>query len=254
MVAHMNLSIDINADLGELDADLDAAMMPFISSANIACGFHAGSPIRMRETALLCLKFGVAIGTHPSYFDRRDFGRRELGLDAETIYSLTLYQIGALNAMVAAEGGRLRHVKPHGALYNRAAVDAEAAHAVASAVRDADAGLVLVGLAGSALIDAGKSLGLRTWAEGFADRRYTDNGLLLPRSHAAALITDTDEAIAQTLAMVRDGVIPSVNGQPVRMTVDTVCLHGDGKHALAFAAALHAALHAAGIGIAPGLS
>ena len=254
MVAHMNLSIDINADLGELDADLDAAMMPFISSANIACGFHAGSPIRMRETVLLCLKFGVAIGAHPSYFDRRDFGRRELGLDAETIYSLTLYQIGALNAMVAAEGGRLRHVKPHGALYNRAAVDAEAAHAVASAVRDADAGLVLVGLAGSALIDAGKALGLTTWAEGFADRRYTDNGLLLPRSHAAALITDTDEAIAQTLAMVRDGVIPSVNGQPVRMTVDTVCLHGDGKHALAFAAALHAALHAAGIGIAPGLS
>ncbi|WP_297801805.1 5-oxoprolinase subunit PxpA [Arenimonas sp. GDDSR-1] len=250
----MNLSIDINADLGELDADLDAAMMPFISSANIACGFHAGSPIRMRETVLLCLKFGVAIGAHPSYFDRRDFGRRELGLDAETIYSLTLYQIGALNAMVAAEGGRLRHVKPHGALYNRAAVDAEAAHAVASAVRDADAGLVLVGLAGSALIDAGKALGLTTWAEGFADRRYTDNGLLLPRSHAAALITDTDEAIAQTLAMVRDGVIPSVNGQPVRMTVDTVCLHGDGKHALAFAAALHAALHAAGIGIAPGLS
>ena len=127
----MSLSIDINADLGELDADLDAAMMPFISSASIACGFHAGSPTRMRETVLLCLKFGVAIGAHPSYYDRTDFGRRELGLDADTIYSLTLYQIGALKAMVAAEGGRLRHVKPHGALYNRSAVDAEAAHAVA---------------------------------------------------------------------------------------------------------------------------
>jgi UPF0271 protein len=252
MVARMNLSIDINADLGELDADLDAAMMPFISSASIACGFHAGSPTRMRETVLLCLKFGVAIGAHPSYYDRTDFGRRELGLDADTIYSLTLYQIGALKAMVAAEGGRLRHVKPHGALYNRSAVDAEAAHAVASAVRDADAGLVLVGLYGSKLIDAGSTLGLTTWAEGFADRRYTDNGLLLPRSHAAALITETDDAIAQALAMVKDGVIPSVNGHPVRMAVDTVCLHGDGKHALPFAAALHTAFHAAGITITSG--
>ena len=246
----MSLSIDINADLGELDADLDAAMMPFISSASIACGFHAGSPMRMRETVLLCLKFGVAIGAHPSYFDRADFGRRELGLDAETIYSLTLYQIGALKAMVAAEGGRLRHVKPHGALYNRAAIDAEAAHAVARAVHDIDAGLTLVGLAGSKLIDAGLGLGLNTHAEGFADRRYTDNGLLLPRSHAAALITDTDEAIAQALAMVRDGVIPSVNGHPVQMAVDTVCLHGDGQHALDFAAALHSAFHEAGITVA----
>jgi len=243
----MTHSIDINADLGELDAEHDAAIMPFISSASIACGFHAGSPMRMRETILLCLKYGVAIGAHPSYYDRAEFGRRELGLDPETIYTQTLYQIGAMKALTQAEGGRLRHVKPHGALYNRTAVDAQAADAVASAVRDVDSDLVLIGLAGSKLLDAGRTLGLSVWAEGFADRRYTDEGLLVSRSHAQALITDTDQAIAQALAMVKDGVIQSVNGNPVPLAVDTVCLHGDGPHAVEFAVALQTALHKAGI-------
>ena len=243
----MTLSIDINADLGELDAEHDAAMMPFISSASIACGFHAGSPMRMRETVLLCLKYGVAIGAHPSYYDRAEFGRRELGLDPETIYTQTLYQIGAMKALTEAEGGRLRHVKPHGALYNRAAVDVQAADAVATAVRDADAALVLIGLAGSKLLDAGRALGLSVWAEGFADRRYTDDGLLVSRKHADALIADTGEVVAQTLAMVKEGVIHSVTGKPVAMVVDTVCLHGDGAHALQFAAALQSALQSAGI-------
>jgi 5-oxoprolinase (ATP-hydrolysing) subunit A len=240
----MRSEIDLNADIGECvgEANHDAELVPLLSSASIACGFHAGDPGSMAQSVALCRRHGVAIGAHPSYPDREGFGRRALPLSPEEIYHAVLYQVGALAAIAHAQQLRLAHVKPHGALYTRAAVERQVAEAIARAVRDADPGLALVGLANSALPDAARALGLRAVAEGFADRRYTTSGLLLSRAHAAALIEDAVQAEAQALAMVREGCVRAVDSSTVAIDVDTVCLHGDGAHALAFAHRLRQAL------------
>lgn len=240
----MRSEIDLNADIGECigEANHDAELVPLLSSASIACGFHAGDPDSMAQSVALCRRHGVAIGAHPSYPDREGFGRRAMPLSTEAIYHAVLYQVGALAAIAQAQQLRLAHVKPHGALYNRAAVERPVADAIAHAVRDADPALALIGLANSALPDAARALGLRAVAEGFADRRYTAAGLLLARAHADALIEDAAEAEAQALAMVCRGHVRGAGAESVAVAVDTVCLHGDGAQALAFAHRLRQAL------------
>ena len=240
------VKIDLNADLGE-GSRADAELMTLVSSVNIACGFHAGDAQTMLESVRNAIKNGVAIGAHPSFPDRENFGRTAMDLPPETVYAQMLYQIGALEAIVRAEKGVLRHVKPHGMLYNQAAKDPALADAIARAVRDCDSQLILVGLAGSELIRAGQRLGLTIRQEVFADRGYQPDGSLVPRTQAGALITDEGKALAQTLEMVRAGLVIAVDGTSANVQADTVCLHGDGEHALQFALRLRAAFSDEGI-------
>ncbi|RTL37532.1 MAG: 5-oxoprolinase subunit PxpA [Burkholderiales bacterium] len=240
------MHVDLNADLGEGAPD-DAELLTLVTSANIACGGHAGDARLMQDTVRAALARGVAIGAHPSYADRTHFGRREMQLDPDHVRAEVLTQVGALDALVRAAGGRLHHVKPHGALYNQAARDPALADAIAGAVRDLDPGLALYGLVGGELLRAAERVGLRAVAEVFADRGYLADGSLVPRSQPGALIDDTGEAVSRTLRMVREGVVQAVSGEAVPLQAQTVCLHGDGPHALAFARALHAALRDAGV-------
>lgn len=240
------VKIDLNADLGE-GSRADAELMTLVTSVNIACGFHAGDAQTMLESVRNAIKNGVAIGAHPSFPERENFGRTAMALPPETVYAQVLYQIGALEAMVRAQNGVMRHVKPHGMLYNQAAKDADLADAIARAVWDCSPQLILVGLAGSELIRAGQRLGLTTRQEVFADRGYQPDGSLVPRAQAGALITDEGKALAQTLEMVRAGRVIAVDGTPANVQADTVCLHGDGEHALQFARRLRAAFSEEGI-------
>ncbi|MBF7993987.1 MULTISPECIES: 5-oxoprolinase subunit PxpA [Rahnella] len=232
--------VDLNADLGEGCAN-DEALLQLVSSANIACGFHAGDAQTMQQSVRWALKYGVAIGAHPSFPDRENFGRTAMQLPPETVYAQVVYQLGALAAITRAEGGKMVHVKPHGMLYNQAATDALLADAIARAVYDVDPTLRLVGLAGSELIRAGERLGLQTRQEVFADRRYQSNGTLVPRSQPDAMIESDELALDQTLAMVREQKVLSREGVWVPVQADTVCLHGDGEHALTFARRLREA-------------
>ena len=240
------VKIDLNADLGE-GSSADAELMTLVTSVNIACGFHAGDAQTMLESVRNAIENGVAIGAHPSFPDRENFGRTAMDLPPATVYAQVLYQIGALEAMVRAQNGVMRHVKPHGMLYNQAAKDADLADAIARAVWDCSPQLILVGLAGSELIRAGQRLGLTTRQEVFADRGYQPDGSLVPRTQAGALITDEGKALAQTLEMVRAGRVIAVDGTPANVQADTVCLHGDGEHALQFARRLRAAFSEEGI-------
>ncbi|CAM4076341.1 5-oxoprolinase subunit PxpA [Lelliottia jeotgali] len=226
--------VDLNADLGE-GCGADAELLTLVSSANIACGFHAGDAQTMLESVREALKNGVAIGAHPSFPDRENFGRTAMSLPPETVYAQMLYQIGALATIVRAEGGQLCHVKPHGMLYNQAAKDAVLADAIARAIHAVDSNLILVGLAGSELIRAGERYGLATREEVFADRGYRADGSLVPRSEPGALIDNEEQALAQTLEMVQHGRVKSISGEWASVRAQTVCLHGDGEHALEFA-------------------
>ncbi len=245
------ITIDLNADLGEGGRD-DAALMTLVSSVNIACGFHAGDAQTMQRCVRDAIKHGVAIGAHPGFPDRENAGRLAMDLPPETVYAQTLYQIGALEAIARAQQGVLRHVKPHGMLYNQAAKDPQLADAIACAVRDCHPQLILVGLAGSELIRAGERLGLATRQEVFADRSYQPDGSLVPRARPGALITDAAQALAQTLEMVRQGSVRAIDGSTARVQADTVCLHGDGEHALQFARRLRAAFAEQGIRVSAG--
>jgi UPF0271 protein len=240
------LRLDLNCDLGE-GAGQDAALMPLVTSANIACGAHAGDATTMRATVELALQQRVAIGAHPGFADRANFGRRELALSPREVGTLVLEQTRALQEIARAAGGWVTHVKPHGALYNLAAREANVARAIAAAVRECDAQLVLFGLAGSWSITAARECGLRVASEVFADRTYQPDGSLTPRSQPNALITDEAEAVAQVLRMVRERRVRTVTGADVTIEADTVCLHGDGAHAVAFARRLRAELAAAQI-------
>lgn len=242
------MNIDLNADLSEGCAS-DAELLTLVSSANIACGFHAGDAQTMLSSVRNALKNGVAIGAHPSFPDRENFGRTAMTLPPETVYAQTLYQVGALAAIAKAEGGVLRHVKPHGMLYNQAAKDPQLADAIAKAVHACDPALVLVGLAGSELIRAGERYGLVTRQEVFADRGYQPDGSLVPRSQPGALIDDEEQSLAQTLGMVESGHVQSVTGAWASVVAQTVCIHGDGEHALAFARRLREAFTTRGIHI-----
>ncbi|ALW84154.1 lactam utilization protein LamB [Hymenobacter sedentarius] len=245
------LTVDLNCDMGESfgawTLGNDAALMPFITSANIACGFHAGDPAVMKQTVRAALRHGVALGAHPGLPDLVGFGRRNLDISAEEAFDMTVYQLGALAAVARAEGGQLHHLKPHGALYNMAATNAALAQAIAEAVYKVQPELVLYGLAGSELTKAGEKLGLKTAHEVFADRTYQAGGTLTPRRQSDALITSADAALAQVLRMVQEGQVRTQQGQDVAIRADTVCLHGDGAHALEFAQRLNQELRAAGV-------
>ena len=242
--------IDLNCDLGE-GAGHEAELMPLITSANIACGAHAGDAATMRATVALALQHGVAIGAHPGFVDRDHFGRRELSLTEGEIHDLVLHQLRELQAIAREHGVQVGHVKPHGALYNLAACDAVTARTIAAAVREADPRLRLFGLAGSKLIEAGAAAGLATVSEVFADRTYQPDGSLTPRDRPEALISDADRAVAQVLRLVCEGRVRAVDGTDIAVKADTVCLHGDGPDAVAFARRVSAALRAAGIELKP---
>lgn len=246
--------VDLNCDMGESFGAWtmgdDARVMPLISSANLACGFHGGDAGTMRRTVALALEHGVSIGAHVSLPDLQGFGRREMKISAEEAYELTLYQLGALHAFAVAAGAALAHVKPHGALYNMAAKDASLAAGIARAVRDFDASLVLFGLAGSALIKAGVNAGLAVANEVFADRSYERDGTLTPRTLPGAVLHEPAAAAARALAFVHEGSVVARTGEPVAVRADTLCLHGDGSDAVAFARAIRSAFEAGGVAIA----
>jgi 5-oxoprolinase (ATP-hydrolysing) subunit A len=256
-------SIDLNCDLGESFGAYvighDLAVLPHVTSANIACGFHGGDPTVMRRTVAAALAHGVRIGAHPGLPDLAGFGRREMAITPDEAYDMTLYQIGALQVFAHAAQTRVHHVKPHGALYNMAArtrplADAIArtrplADAIARAVRDADRQLILVGLAGSALIDAGRDIGLAVAQEVFADRAYRSDGSLVPRTEAGAVITDAAHAAQRAVEMVRTGTVLTVDGTHRPISADTICIHGDHANAAALAARLRSALDGAGIAV-----
>ncbi|WP_292990110.1 5-oxoprolinase subunit PxpA [Pantoea sp.] len=228
------MNIDLNADLGEGCAS-DQALLQLVSSANIACGFHAGDAQTMLQSVRWAQASGVAIGAHPAFPDRENFGRSAMQLPPETVYAQMIYQIGALKSLAESEGARLVHVKPHGMLYNQAAADPVLADAIARAIRAVDSQLIVVGLANSESIRAAAHYGLRTREEVFADRGYLNSGALVPRSEPGALIEDEQQAIDQTLTMVQQGKVKSITGEWVAVSAQTVCLHGDGAHALQFA-------------------
>jgi 5-oxoprolinase (ATP-hydrolysing) subunit A len=243
------LSIDLNADVGEgMD---DAALLPFVTSANVACGAHAGDPSVMDETVTLALAHGVRVGAHPGYPDRANFGRATMELPADAIENLVLYQVAALDGFVRSRGGTLTHVKPHGALYHSGAEFPDVARAIAEGVRRFRPSLVLVGAAGSMLIEAGREAELAVAEEAFADRRYLPDGSLVSRAEPRAVITDPDEAADQAILLARDRIAVAADGSRVNVRADTLCLHGDTPGAAGIARRIHERFRAEGIRIAP---
>jgi UPF0271 protein len=246
-------SIDLNSDMGEsfgvyrLGTDLD--VLRHVTSANIACGFHAGDPNTIARTVDAALASGVAIGAHPGFDDLRGFGRRAMQVSADEVYDITVYQIGAVKAFAEARGGHLAHVKAHGALYNMSARNREMACALCAAVRDVDSNLIFYGLAGSDLVTAAHEVGLRCAEEVFADRTYQDDGSLTPRSDPRAMITDVQEAIDRVMTMLEQNRVRAVSGAWVDVKPDTLCIHGDQPGAAQFAAQISAALRDAGVTI-----
>jgi UPF0271 protein len=247
-------AIDLNADVGEgfgpYAAGSDAELLPLVTSANIACGFHGGDPTTMDRTVALAARHRLAIGAHPGHYDLRGFGRRAIAVPPAEVERDVLYQVGALAAFARSHGVELAHVKPHGALYNQAAVDPAIAEAVARGVARAGGELVLVGLAGSGVMAAAAArAGLRFAAEAFADRRYLADGTLQPRHVAGSVIEDPTEAAAQAVAIARDGRVAPAGGGAIEVRAETLCLHGDNPAAVANARAVRSALDAAGIAV-----
>ncbi|MFA4136378.1 MULTISPECIES: LamB/YcsF family protein [unclassified Brevibacillus] len=247
-------TVDLNCDMGEsfgaYQLGNDQEILSYITSANVACGFHAGDPATMRKTVQMALKAGVAIGAHPGFADLVGFGRRNMEISPEEAYDLVVYQIGALQGFVRAEGGVMHHVKPHGALYNMAATRPALAESIALAIYKVNPELVLYGLAGSELTRAGEKIGLITAHEVFADRTYQQDGTLTPRSQPNAIISDQQQSLQQVIRMVCDGRVLSQQGVDIPIQADSICIHGDGAHALEFAQSIREALSGAGITIA----
>lgn len=246
-------AIDLNCDMGESfgawHMGNDLAILDHVTSANIACGFHAGDPLTMMRTVKAAFEKGVKVGAHPGLPDLVGFGRRVMQVSPVEAHAMVVYQVGAIAGVARALGGRLSHVKAHGALYNMAAKDAGLADAIARAVRDVDSELVLFGLAGSELIAAAERAGLRHASEVFADRTYQSDGSLSPRNRPGAMIEDPDVAAAQVKRMVLEGVVRSVQGEDVPVRADTLCIHGDQPGALAFAQRIRSELAGAGVAV-----
>lgn len=242
--------IDLNCDLGE-GAGQDALLMPLISSANVACGGHAGDEATMRETVSIAKAYWVSVGAHPGYEDRENFGRKEMALSPEEVYGLVSSQVAVLQKIADEAGVAVTHVKPHGALYNVAARDGDTAKAVAEAVYSVGKYLVLYALAGSELVRAGHAVGLHVASEVFADRVYQADGLLVPRSQPGAMHVSEEAMIAQVLDMVERGMVKTRDGFEIAVQADTLCLHGDGAHAVPFARKIRQALKDAGVRVKP---
>ena len=249
------MRLDLNADIGEsfgaYNLGHDALLMPAITSASVACGFHAGDPGVMRETVALARQHGVAVGAHPGFPDLVGFGRREMRATPREVEDFVVYQIGALAAMAAAQGIRLQHVKAHGALYNIAVRDAAVADAIARATAAVDSSLILFGLPGSQLIAAGRRAGLRTAREGFADRAYRADGTLVPRAEPGAVIDDPEIVVSRAVSMVREREVSAIDGSRVALEVETICVHGDTPGAAMLASRIRQELIDAGVSVLP---
>lgn len=234
--------IDLNCDMGE-GYTTDALIMPLITSANIACGYHAGGGELMRQTIRLALQHNVAIGAHPSFDDREGFGRREMHLSSDEIYQIVLDQVYIIRKAAEEEGASLHHVKPHGALYNMAANDAMVADTISRAIKAIDDSLILYGLPNSASKTSATQHGLGFYREVFSDRTYTDEGILTPRGNTNAMIETAEQSVAQVLQIILQESLQSTTGQEIPIKADTICIHGDGEHAVEFAQSINRALH-----------
>ena len=247
--------VDLNSDLGEsfgaYTIGLDSEVIRYVSSVNVACGYHAGDPLVMDRTVALAKAAGVAVGAHPGFPDLMGFGRRNLACSPAEAKAYIQYQMGALGAFAAAQGVRLQHVKPHGALYNMAAKDPALAKAIAEGIAAVDKDMILLGLAGSEMLKAGQAAGLRVASEVFADRAYQADGTLVPRKLPGAVIHDAGEAIARTVRMVTEGKVTALTGEEVSIRADSICVHGDNPSAVEFVKNIRAALEAEGVTIAP---
>lgn len=231
-------NVDLNSDLGESFGNYvignDEKVLDYVTSVNIACGFHAGDPVVMEKTVKMAIDKGVAIGAHPGYPDLMGFGRRNMNISLEEARSYMIYQIGALKTFVESCGGKLRHVKPHGALYNTAAKNYELAKTLAKAVYDVDKDLIFMGLSNSEMIKAGKDVELKVANEVFADRAYNKDGTLVSRKKEGAVIHDTEVCVKRVLDMVKNGVVETIDGKKIEITADSICVHGDNEMALEF--------------------
>ncbi len=249
----MTLRIDLNCDMGESygawKMGNDEAILPFVTSANIACGFHGGDPATMRKTVAAALKHGVSLGAHPGLPDLQGFGRRNMAITDQEAYDMMVVQIGALSAVAASQGAALRHVKAHGQLYNMSVNNEGLARALAQATFDVDSDLVFYGLAGSLMLTVAESIGLRVASEVFGDRTYSPDGTLSPRNQPGAMIEDVQVSIRQVLQMVRHGTLTAVDGSTINVRADTLCIHGDQPGAPAFAKAIREALLDDGIDV-----
>lgn len=243
--------IDLNCDLGEsfgaYKMGMDEEVLPYVTSANIACGFHGGDPLVMEKTVALCKKYGVRAGAHPGFPDLAGFGRRNMSLSPKEVKASVMYQIGALKAFCSGAGIRLCHLKPHGALYNMAAKDYELAKAICQAVKEVDDSLILLALSGSEMLRAAKDTGLSAASEVFADRAYQSDGSLVPRNREGALIEDEDLAVRRVIRMAKEGVVEAIDGSTVSIEADSVCVHGDGVKALEFVKKIREGLLEAGV-------
>jgi UPF0271 protein len=253
--AHTPARLDLNSDLGEgfgaWRLGDDVRMLDVVTSANVACGFHAGDPATMRRTVRAAVARGAALGAHVAYRDLVGFGRRRMDVPSEELRADVVYQLGALQAVAAAEGGRVTYVKPHGALYNTAAVDPRVAEDVAAAVAAVDPTLVLLGLPGSVALDAAAAAGLPVAAEAFADRAYTPEGRLVARSEPGAVLHDPEQVARRVLRLATDGVVEATDGSLLTVRADSVCVHGDTPGAVEMAVRVRAVLTAAGVDLRP---
>lgn len=251
----MSYKIDLNCDLGEsfgaYTIGMDEKVIPLITSANVACGFHASDPVVMDRTVKFAAKSGVMIGAHPGFPDLQGFGRRQMNLSPNEVRTSVMYQVGALKAFCKAYGVCLQHVKPHGALYNMAGKDAKLAEAIVEGIASVDSTLILLGLSGSEMLKAAESKGLPFAKEVFADRAYEEDGSLVARSKEGAMITDEDEAVSRVIRMIKEKKVKAITGKDIDIDAQSVCVHGDGAKALAFVSKIRIALEYEGIEISP---
>ncbi|HEY77766.1 MAG TPA: LamB/YcsF family protein [Dehalococcoidia bacterium] len=250
-MAEIDLNCDVGESFGAYKLGFDEELIKHVSSANIACGFHAGDPMVMQQTMKLAKTYEVKVGAHPGYPDLLGFGRRDMAVAPTDVKSYLIYQIGALQAFARVEGLELQHIKPHGALYNTAVENPKLAQAIAEAVRSLDEGLILVALAGSAWVNIAKEQGLRVAGEAFADRAYSADGRLVPRSQPGAVIKDKKIVAERVIRMIEEGQVRAITGEDITINADTICLHGDTPGALELAVHLRGALQDRGISIAP---
>ncbi len=247
--------VDLNSDLGEsfgrYTLGMDEKIIPLITSANVACGFHASDPVVMEKTIAMAEKANIRVGAHPGFLDLMGFGRRNMVISPEEAKAYTLYQVGALAAFAQAKGCRLQHVKPHGALYNMAAKDYELSRAICEGIYGFDKDLIVLALSGGELARAAKDMGMRVAQEVFADRAYEEDGTLVNRRKEGAMITDEEEAISRVIRMVKEKKVTAVTGNDISIEADSVCVHGDGQKALAFVERIRATLQKEGIVICP---
>lgn len=245
--------VDLNSDLGESFGNytigMDEEILKFVSSANVACGWHAGDPMVMEKTVALAKEFGTAVGAHPGFPDRMGFGRRNMAVTPEEAKAYVKYQLGALQAFAKAHGVKIQHVKPHGALYNMAAVDEKLAKAMCEAVYEVDKDIIFMGLAGSRMITAAEETGLKAASEVFADRAYNDDGTLVSRKLPGAVIKDKELAIKRVVRMVKEGKVESINGKDIDIKADSICVHGDNPKALEFVKNIRETLEKEGVTI-----